>query len=94
MIFGEFEVTYRDGTQDKARITQYAHAVWQRWRARQKLPEDGMESVMARVMAWAELQRDAKAKTDFDAWDPTVDLVQPLGEPEPADPTRPATSAG
>jgi len=94
VIAADFEVTYRDGTVDKVRVTQYGFAVWERWKARKGLPGDDLASTMARVLAWSELQRDTTTKVDFDKWDPTVDLVRPLGDMDAVDPTQPATSAG
>ncbi len=93
-------VTYRDGTSVQVEADQYSVGVWERWAAKSGLKTDMVNDpgrfavTQLRFMAWAELQRDAKAKQSFEVWDATVSQVESAGESGEVDPTRPATSAG
>jgi hypothetical protein len=94
----DLDVTYRDGTVATIRTDQYSVSVWERWAAKAGLrtsmkdPEP-LAFTQLRVMAWAETQRDSKAKVAFEVWDATVQEVNG-SKPVEADPTHPATSAG
>jgi len=94
-------VTYRDGTAAEVVADQYAVGVYARWAVKSGYPvadlantSNAIELVTPlRVMAWAEVQRDAKTKASFDAWDATVAEVEG-GKIDAVDPTQTATSGG
>jgi hypothetical protein len=89
-------VLFRDGTTADVDCDQYSIGVWERWAAksglRQSMSDPGpLAFTQLRVMAWAELQRDAKTKTSFEGWDSTVSEVSSNGPTEAVDPTRTGT---
>lgn len=89
-------VAYRDGSTVEVGCDQYSIGVWERWAAksglRQSMNDPGpLAFTQLRVMAWAELMRDAKTKVAFEVWDATVSEVSPTGPGEPVDPTRTGT---
>lgn len=94
-------VTYRDGTTVDVVADQYAVGIYARWAVKSGYPvadlgntSNPLELVTPlRVMAWAEMQRDAKSKASFDVWDATVSEVEG-GKIDAVDPTLMATSVG
>ena len=99
MLAQRVEVTYRDASTTTTTLTQWsmaqfsAHCQAKGWVF--DLASPGLLSVvMLRFQAWCELHRDPGPRPAFDAWDATVDSVDPIEDPAPVDPTPPATSAG
>jgi hypothetical protein len=90
-------ITYRDGTTATTTLTQWSmsqfavHAQAKGWTI--DLANPGLLGVtMLRYQAWCELHRDPNTpRPAFDAWDGTVDDVEPAEAPAPVDPTQPAT---
>ena len=100
MIRWPLTVTYRDGSTSDVLADQYAVGVWERWAAKAGLKTDTANDparyavTQLRVMAWAEIQRDAKVKQSFEVWDASVSSVDTGERALEVDPTLMATSAG
>jgi len=98
MFTTKVNVTYRDGSVTTTTLTQWSmaqfgtHCQMKGWSF--DLTNPGLLGVqMLRYQAWAELHRDpGTPRPAFDAWDLTVDSVEPVEEPAVADPTQTATS--
>jgi hypothetical protein len=92
-------ITYRDGTTTDVAADQYSVGVWERYAAKAGLKTDTTDPAryavtQLRVMAWAEMQRDAKTKQSFEVWDATVSQVETGDRAVEVDPTLLATSVG
>jgi hypothetical protein len=103
MLAQRQRVTYNDGTTVDVLVTQWALGQWARYEMAQGWHNPpgappGMASVlMMRYAAWSELFRTPNTvRPSFDAWDQTVNSVDEVEDPAPAEelPTQPATSAG
>lgn len=91
-------ITYTDGTEKEVTLTQWAMGQWAQW-AQSKGWSIDMQNpgllavVMLRYQAYCELHRDPTVpRPQFDRWDFTVASVDPVEDPETADPTEAATS--
>lgn len=92
-------IEYLDDTVEEVHVTQYEHALFERWANRQgynapagKTIFDVMTTTALRYWAYAAKFRDADKKPSFEVWDKTVskcDLVQPAAA---VDPTQTAAS--
>lgn len=92
-------ITYQDGSRADAVLTQWSmgqfaqYASSKGWKV--DLRDPGLLSlVMLRYQAYCEIHRDPnKPRASFDKWDMTVQEVEPLDDPEQADPTNAEPSA-
>ena len=93
-------VHYRDGSTRHTTLTQWSWGQFALYCQQKSItynPEEpGLVGIlMLRHQAWSEMHRDpGTPRPAFDAWDVTVDSVEPLEEPAEVDPTQTATSEG
>jgi len=91
-------VHFVDGTQKDLTLTQWSMGQFGQYASRQGWEVDMgnpglLAVVMLRYQAYCELHRDPNVpRPKFDAWDMTVNEVDPESEPEPVDPTPAAPS--
>ena len=97
MYSTKVEVTFSDGTTDHTTLTQWSMAQFGMFCQKKgwtfDLTNPGLLGVqMLRYQAWCELHRAPNSpRPAFEAWDATVDAVEPVEEPVEADPTQTAT---
>jgi len=94
-------ISYVDGSTRDVTLTQWSAAQFALYGHQKGWPSFDLHNnpllsvLCARYQAWAEIHRDPSTpRPSFEVWDLTVNELEAIEEPEPADPTPPATSVG